>query len=147
MTTGCVLCEGDGGRRLWHDGRCRVVLADEPFAGFSRVIWNAHVCEMTDLGAPDRAHLMHVVYAVESALRTLLLPTKINLASLGNVVPHLHWHVIPRYADDSHFPQPVWEPRQRAAAPHAAPDDLPSILTRELVATLGAGAPVAATGS
>jgi diadenosine tetraphosphate (Ap4A) HIT family hydrolase len=30
------------------------------------------------------------------------------VASLGNVVPHLHWHVIPRYADDAHFPAPVW---------------------------------------
>jgi diadenosine tetraphosphate (Ap4A) HIT family hydrolase len=143
MTTGCVFCEGEGGRRLWHDARCRVVLADEPFAGFCRVIWNAHVCEMTDLDAPDRAHFMQVVYAVESALRALLLPTKMNLASLGNVVPHLHWHVIPRYADDSHFPQPVWGSRQRAGAPHPVPDDLPSSLTRDLVAMLGAGASTA----
>ena len=35
-------------------------------------------------------------------------PLKVNVASLGNVVPHLHWHVIPRYADDAHFPAPVW---------------------------------------
>ncbi len=54
--------------------------------GFCRVIWNAHVREMTDLPAANRAHLMHVVYAVESALRARLTPTKMNLASLGNVV-------------------------------------------------------------
>jgi diadenosine tetraphosphate (Ap4A) HIT family hydrolase len=43
-------------------------------------------------------------------------PDKVNLASLGNVVPHLHWHVIPRYRDDAHFPAPVWGQKQRSAA-------------------------------
>jgi diadenosine tetraphosphate (Ap4A) HIT family hydrolase len=43
----------------------------------------------------------------------LLRPDKINLASLGNMVAHLHWHVIPRFADDPHFPQPIWGTRQR----------------------------------
>ena len=113
MTTGCVFCDGDGGKRLWRDARCRVVLTDEPFAGFCRVIWNEHVREMTDLSAPNRAHLMHVVYAVESALRARLTPAKMNVASLGNQTPHLHWHVIPRYADDAHFPNPVWSPTVR----------------------------------
>jgi diadenosine tetraphosphate (Ap4A) HIT family hydrolase len=51
-------------------------------------------------------------------LRRLLQPTKVNLASLGNQVPHLHWHVIPRFADDAHFPDPVWAPRRRAGAAH-----------------------------
>jgi diadenosine tetraphosphate (Ap4A) HIT family hydrolase len=37
----------------------------------------------------------------------------VNLASLGNVVPHLHWHVIARFADDKHFPQPIWGQAQR----------------------------------
>ena len=51
---------------------------------------------------------MSAVYATESILRDLLRPDKINLASLGNVVPHLHWHVIPRWKNDSHFPDPIW---------------------------------------
>ena len=40
---------------------------------------------------------------------------QVNVASLGNVVPHLHWHVIPRYADDAHFPAPVWAQAVREA--------------------------------
>ena len=56
-----------------------------------------------------------VVLAVERALRDTLRPEKINLASLGNQVPHLHWHVIPRFADDAHFPDPVWAARRRDA--------------------------------
>jgi diadenosine tetraphosphate (Ap4A) HIT family hydrolase len=51
---------------------------------------------------------MDRVFQVERFLRDTLAPEKINLASLGNIVPHLHWHVIPRFTDDPHFPQPVW---------------------------------------
>ncbi|HXD50505.1 MAG TPA: HIT domain-containing protein, partial [Burkholderiales bacterium] len=40
---------------------------------------------------------------------------KINLAAFGNMTPHLHWHVIPRNADDAHFPNPIWGERQRPA--------------------------------
>lgn len=113
----CPLCGPDADRTLWRDGRCRVVLAPEPdYPGFCRVVWHAHVREMTDLAVRDRAHLLRVVFAVERALRELLKPDKINLASLGNQVPHLHWHVIPRFADDAHFPDPVWAARRREGA-------------------------------
>lgn len=74
---------------------------------------------MTDLGPADRAHLLDVVLAVEAVLRELLAPAKINLASLGNQVPHLHWHVIPRFADDAHYPDAVWAAPRRAGVAHA----------------------------
>lgn len=110
----CELCERDGGELLWRDPRCRVVYVDEPgYPGFCRVIWVAHVKEMSDLSDGDRAHCMRIVFAVESVLREVLRPEKINLASLGNLTPHLHWHVIPRFRDDPHFPNPIWSGRQR----------------------------------
>ncbi len=110
----CELCDAPGGVLLWQDARCRVILVDEPgYPGFCRVIWNAHVKEMSDLDAADRAHCMAVVFGVEQALRGLMHPEKINLASLGNMVAHVHWHVIPRFSDDPHFPQPIWGTRQR----------------------------------
>ena len=118
MDTACELCSEPGGELLWNDARCRVVRvlgADaDPFPGFCRVIWTAHVAEMSDLSALDRDHLMRVVNVVERGLRLLLNPDKINLASLGNVVPHLHWHVIPRWRNDSHFPRPIWAEALRA---------------------------------
>ncbi len=103
---------------LWRDAQLRVVSVDDPdYPGFLRVVWNAHVREMSDLDAAQRARLMHAVLLAEQALRAHLAPDKINLASLGNVVPHLHWHVVPRYHGDAHYPQPIWGTRQREPEP------------------------------
>ena len=119
----CSLCNTPGGALLWRDDRLRVVVVDEPGSpGFSRVIWNAHVQEMTDLPTADRRHLMAVVLEVEAALRDLVGADKINLASLGNLTPHLHWHVIPRWRDDPHFPGSIWGERLREGAARALPD-------------------------
>ena len=112
----CELCEQHGGEILHRDAQWRVVLVDDPdYPGFCRVIWNGHLKEMTDLPAAQRTQLMDAVWQVESAVREVMRPDKINLASLGNMVPHLHWHIIPRYAQDAHFPAPVWAAARRAS--------------------------------
>jgi diadenosine tetraphosphate (Ap4A) HIT family hydrolase len=114
----CDLCAHIGGELLWRDDKCRVVLvADDDYPGFCRVVWDAHVKEMTDLPAADQQHCMRVVLAVERAVRDKVKPHKINLASLGNMTPHLHWHVIPRHSGDAHFPESVWSARQRTTSP------------------------------
>ncbi|WAL85148.1 HIT family protein [Pandoraea sp. XJJ-1] len=110
----CPFCTGEGGDVVWRDPVLRVVLANEiAYPGFARVIWHAHVAEMSDLPAAAREHVMRAVFAVETAQRTVMSPHKINVASLGNMVPHVHWHVIPRYRDDVHFPGSVWSAPQR----------------------------------
>ena len=110
----CALCAADGGEVVHRDALLRVVLVDETdYPGLVRVIANAHVREMTDLAPADRRRLLEAVLAVESAQREALAPHKVNLASFGNVLPHLHWHVIPRFTDDAHFPEPLWGVRQR----------------------------------
>ena len=111
----CQLCRRDAENVLWQDAYCRVIAAPQPaYPGLCRVIWHEHVCEMTDLAREQRVHLMTVVWEVEAALRRALAPAKINLASLGNQVPHLHWHIIPRFADDAHFPDAIWAAPRRA---------------------------------
>ncbi len=106
---GCELCEQVGGELIWQNEQLRVILVDDPlFVGFTRVIWQEHAAEMTDLTPEQRSQLMRVVCLVEQVQRDVLKPTKVNLASLGNMVAHVHWHVIPRYADDACFPNPVW---------------------------------------
>lgn len=122
METPCELCNSPGGKVLWGDRFCRVVLVDDAgYPGFCRVILEQHVKEMTDLAAPERGRLMEVVFTVESAVREAVGPDKVNLASLGNAVPHLHWHVIPRWHDDRHFPAPIWAAPQRTPAERTDP--------------------------
>ena len=114
----CPLCTTDGGQLVWRGTHLRVIRADEPgFPAFYRVVWNAHVAEFSDLDAGQRQHCMDAVTVVEQALREHLAPTKVNLAALGNMVPHLHWHVIARFDWDSHFPAPVWASPVRQRSP------------------------------
>ena len=123
MSERCPFCDTPGGAILWQNDLCRVVQADEPgYPGFCRVIVARHVRENTDLDPAERARLVAVVFAVEEAVREAMRPDKMNVASLGNAVPHVHWHVIPRFADDPHFPSPVWcTPRREAVvAPERA---------------------------
>jgi diadenosine tetraphosphate (Ap4A) HIT family hydrolase len=120
----CELCDSAGGELLWQNELCRVVLVgDRDYPGFCRVILNRHVKEMTDLDTATRERLMRVVYAAEQALRQLMQPAKINLASFGNMVAHLHWHVIARFADDKHFPGSIWGEARRAGAPRPVDRD------------------------
>jgi len=117
-STQCPFCTGDGGVVVARTPKLRVVLVDDPdHPVYLRVIWNGHVKEMTDLAAPDRVRLLEAVFAVETALRETLTPVKVNLASLGNQVPHLHWHIVARFADDPHYPNPIWSARQREPDP------------------------------
>ncbi|MCC6201375.1 MAG: HIT family protein [Gammaproteobacteria bacterium] len=110
----CPLCLPAREQVLWRDDFCRVIQVDEPdYPGYCRVIVNAHLRELTDLDRADQYRLWNVVTAVEVTLRDIVRPDKINLASLGNQVPHLHWHVIPRWHDDAHFPDAIWAPRRR----------------------------------
>lgn len=114
---GCALCSQDGGTVVWRNERLRVIRADEPgFPAFYRVVWASHLPELSDLSTFERLHCLEVVTTVERTLRQQLQPTKINLAALGNMVPHLHWHVIARFDWDSHFPAPVWATAQRERA-------------------------------
>ena len=114
MKLNCPLCESDGGELVWSNDRLRVILANEPdFPGFCRVIWNSHQSEMTDLEIEDRSLMMRTVMKVEQVIIDVMQPDKVNLAALGNMVPHLHWHVIPRYKVDICFPGSVWSEKQR----------------------------------
>ena len=143
-TIHCELCELSGGNVVWEDPDCRVVLVDGPqgnaFPGFCRVIWRQHVPEMGDLLPRQREHIMKIVFLTEMAVRRLMRPDKINLASLGNMTPHLHWHVIPRWQDDSHFPAPIWAAPRREQPQRLRPerDAVHAAMSAALVEFFGA---------
>lgn len=135
-TKDCAFCSDAGGEIVWEEPLARVILAGEAdHPGFCQVILNRHAREMTDLPEADRSRLMRIVFAVEEAQRSLLSPDKVNLASFGNQVPHVHWHVIPRFKDDPHFPNPTWGARTGGRAhpiPAGHADDLRQALAQEL---------------
>ncbi|PLC54467.1 diadenosine tetraphosphate hydrolase [Pollutimonas nitritireducens] len=109
----CPLCMPANETVLWSNDTLRVIaVEDSSHPGFTRVIWRDHVREMTELPAAARNQIMDAVWLVEQYQRGVLQPDKVNLAQFGNMVPHVHWHIIPRWSCDSHFPEAIW-----AAAP------------------------------
>ena len=74
--------------------------------GYTIVIWRGrHVAEPTDLADDEAAAYWRDLLRVGAALERVLEPVKLNYETLGNSLPHLHTHVMPRYADD---PRPGW---------------------------------------
>ena len=137
---GCPLCEAAGGHVVFRADKFRLVRSQEDaaLAAFYRIVWEDHIPEFSDLSAADRALCIEAVTQVEKVLRAHLRPTKINLASLGNAVPHLHWHVIARFDWDNRYPAPVWSPpvrdidNERIAAIEALRPDLERALADAL---------------
>ncbi|KGF79095.1 histidine triad (HIT) protein [Massilia sp. JS1662] len=127
---GCELCDLSAPAVVDNDKFAVILVDDANYPGFARVIWKDHVREVSDLADADRLLLNDAVYKLELAVREVMQPLKVNVASLGNVVPHLHWHVIPRYADDAHFPAPVW------AQAHRTTDEAVLVARRALVPQL-----------
>lgn len=118
VEAGCPFCEGEGGRVVVQAGKWRVVHAQEAgFPAFYRLVWQDHVREFSQLPRADRIACLDAVATIEGLMLRHLAPVKVNLATLGNMVPHLHWHVIARFGWDSHFPAPVWAAAQREADP------------------------------
>ena len=110
----CLLCLPSKYPLIWSNSDFRIVLInDHSYPGYCRVEYISHVKEMTDLSNLKRQEFMRIVFIVEAALRAILMPEKINLATLGNITPHLHWHIIPRYKLDNHFPESIWSKRKR----------------------------------
>ena len=135
----CEFCHSPGGAVLWQNELCRVVRVDEPdYPGFVRVILGRHATEMADLEKGERDRFMAVVFAVEAAVRDTMKADKMNLASLGNQTPHLHWHVVPRFRDDRHFPGPIWGTPKRERAAHSDRDQRADGVSAAIVSRLAA---------
>ncbi len=81
---------------------------DQAFRGRCLVTLREHYTELFQLTPAMRTALMEDVTRVAEALFRALTPVKINYDLLGNLVPHIHWHVIPRFREEGAFPKPIW---------------------------------------
>jgi diadenosine tetraphosphate (Ap4A) HIT family hydrolase len=113
----CSMCgkwQDDADLRVAELDHCYVLLnRDQFFPGYCFVFTKEHVTELFHLERPLRAAVMEEVTAVAAALYKAFLPAKINYELLGNMVPHMHWHLVPRFATDPLWPRPIWsEPHE-----------------------------------
>ena len=110
----CELCQPPVHPIVWENSKFRIIeIDDRSYSAYYRVEYIQHIKEMTDLNEGERDELMKVVFIVESAIKIFYKPDKINLACLGNLTPHVHWHVIPRFYDDNHFPESIWSQQKK----------------------------------
>ncbi len=110
----CSLCSDQHYPIIWSNDYLRILLVnDQNYPGYCRVDLINHIKEMSDLDEKIRYKLMVKIFQIEKAIKQYLNPDKINLASLGNITPHIHWHIIPRYFEDNHFPDSIWSEKKR----------------------------------
>jgi len=57
--------------------------------------------------------IWRVLDIIEKKMLSYYNPTKINIASFGNYMPHVHFHIMARFDEDSYFPEPMWGEKQR----------------------------------
>lgn len=111
----CPLCTDRAKSEIWRNGNFYLIDAEDPaFPCFLRVVSCRHVPEMSSLTSEERTELWGILNVVEEEIIKALRPHKVNLAQFGNMVPHLHWHVIPRWKNDPWFPDSVWSAARRS---------------------------------
>jgi diadenosine tetraphosphate (Ap4A) HIT family hydrolase len=115
----CKACSGEWPREDHFIADCGTTIAylheDQFFRGWTVLVLKRHATELFHLSRDERAGLIEEVAFVASRLGEEFQPIKINYELLGNQLPHIHWHLIPRLADDPAPLEPVWriahEPR------------------------------------
>ena len=112
--TECPLCKKPVTGEFWRGKRfCAIDAGTDDFPAFIRIVALDHVAEMSDLSPEDRATLRALLDTTEKVMIENLHPDKMNWAQFGNMVPHLHWHLVARWRDDGWYPECPWGPRQR----------------------------------
>lgn len=115
--TNCPLCSPTGENVLLKNDLFRVIqVNDADYPGYFRVIANDHVKEMSELSPEAQMRIISALSKIEKIVLESMRPTKVNWDQLGNMVPHLHWHLIARYEDDATFPDSIWSLRRRQTA-------------------------------
>jgi diadenosine tetraphosphate (Ap4A) HIT family hydrolase len=142
--SGCPACQGrwpDEASRIADLGSAVAYLhEDQYFAGWSVLVLKRHATELYDLSPGERAGLGDELARLARALHDGLGARKMNYALLGNVLPHLHWHVIPRLADDPIPDRTVWDHAHAARKPGAAEQASRIALIRRHLDRSGCGA-------
>ena len=133
----CTKWDDESELRIAELKQCYVLLnRDQFFPGYTFVVAKEHVTELFHLDREARALVIEEVAATAAALYKLFKPDKINYELLGNMVPHMHWHLVPRFAADPLWPRPIWsEPHEPVIL---APDEYAertALIKKQILAT------------
>jgi len=108
----CRICnrwETDADLRITELKHSYLILnRDQFFPGYTLLFTKEHATELFHLDRDVRVALMEEVNLVAKALYDAFLPTKINYELLGNMEPHIHWHIVPRFSTETLWPRPIW---------------------------------------
>jgi diadenosine tetraphosphate (Ap4A) HIT family hydrolase len=105
----CQRWDDDADLRIVEMTHSYVILnRDQFFPGYALLFTKEHVTELFHLDLAVRSGLMEEVSRVARALYDTFSPAKINYELLGNMVPHIHWHIVPRFASEPLWPRPIW---------------------------------------
>jgi len=108
----CPLCNPQNEKTIFQNEFLRIILVDD-IPGFLRIITQKHIKEFSDLSDEEAVKLTLLIKKIEKEMIEFLKPDKINIASLGNMVPHLHIHLIPRYKNDPWWPNASFCKKER----------------------------------
>ncbi len=105
----------------------------QTYRGYSLLVFDPrHAIRFEQLSENERSAFMLDLYRAQTGLRKVVRPDHINLESLGNAIPHLHWHIIPRYKNDPRWSFPIWMTTEQEMPQLKLPDVERNTLLREL---------------
>jgi diadenosine tetraphosphate (Ap4A) HIT family hydrolase len=69
--------------------------------------------EFSQASTPEKEMIWSCLELIEKEMLEYFKPDKINIASFGNMLPRVHWHIMARFVNDNYFPEPMWGAKQR----------------------------------
>jgi len=80
-----------------------------------KIFTKRKVKEFSECAPEEKSEIFRIIDIVEKSMLSYFEADKINIASFGNLLPHVHWHIMARFEGDSYFPESMWGTQQREA--------------------------------
>ena len=108
---------------IYHNDLIRVEI-EESEVPWLKVFAVAKRKEFSDCSSEEKMMIFTALEIIEKEMLAYYRPEKINIASFGNYVPQVHWHIMARFKNDSYFPEPMWGKKQREGTVQLSSMDL-----------------------
>ena len=99
---------------IWENDHLRIEIEKSEIP-WLKIFTKVPYREMSEVPIETKRQIYTLLDLIEKEMLSYYKPTKINIASFGNYMPHVHWHIMARFEEDSYFPEPMWGVKQREA--------------------------------